>query len=592
MTIPHACMESPHTFMSSSAGEENSGSAVDSGTPAITDTSDKTSNHKPNRMLLELLEDSNKYDMRSQCSLPESWLRKRPQVSYKLTHTKVLKQDDNMKKAEKNTSSSRPSRKNKNKLVKNGVAIKSTKTVSSLKKNKSRKEATKRVTTSNGASKEHKVISKSNQTKLPDISNLANFEPEESSQTAGKSSSDSNQQKKGNESFIVDSDEKLILAHDFFNLDNFSESFNGNITSSLILSTKDTETQRIIRVYSIMYPEHYEEYKIDFASYSKQYYNSIVEIGKFIEYAVMLYMPQPFYDQGTKIVRSLNEAFDTMNQELFIETVEEYNKVITSIPRSSIITRLRSLKSIPRSFIHDFLQIAYSRCILPNVNGLKEYQGFSNFVYGELLPSFLSTAFDQCGLKSEHLFMDLGSGVGNCVVQASLEYGCKLSFGCEIMQNASELAELQLEELRNRCALWGIRVRPIEFCLRKSFVDNHRVNELLPQCDIILINNFIFDAKLNQMVERLIQRLKPGCKLITLRNLRPSGYTINFYDVENILNRLKVQKFVLPDDSVSWTYKGGGEYYISTVESDIDDSVFHSYAKGRVRSNKTIKYTR
>ena len=54
-------------------------------------------------------------------------------------------------------------------------------------------------------------------------------------------------------------------------------------------------------------------------------------------------------------------------------------------------------------------------------------------------------------MKCDQIFVDLGSGVGNCVLQAALEVGCE-SCGCEMMDKACNLAELQEEEFKARSA--------------------------------------------------------------------------------------------------------------------------------------------
>lgn len=52
-------------------------------------------------------------------------------------------------------------------------------------------------------------------------------------------------------------------------------------------------------------------------------------------------------------------------------------------------------------------------------------------------------------------FIDLGSGVGNCVVQAALAAGCE-SFGVELQDTPAELAELQIKEVQNRARMYGV----------------------------------------------------------------------------------------------------------------------------------------
>ncbi|AGO14123.1 AaceriAER326Cp [[Ashbya] aceris (nom. inval.)] len=508
---------------------------------------------KANRMLLGLLEDSSRYDMKSDYSLPDTWLRKRRPGAQTTVDGEAESIDT--KKTRTTGKKVKPSGPGPDAKRKPATAPAPT----NCKKEGTALAASRKA--SNGQTR-----AASSATRNTGSTNVGPFEPS--------------------------SDDTIELGHQFFRVNAPSAGIDCEITSSLLLTPKDIAAQQIVRLHFIRHPEVSEEYKVSFEHPNNGFFNPIHEIGKCIKYAVEIYFPKTFKKRGSKLLQQLSSAYASRDQTAFVQAVEQYNDLVRTIPQSQVSAHLQQTNKIPRAFIHDILQIAYSRCVLPNVSGLKEYRSFSNFVYGELLPTFLSTVYQQCSLKPGQIFIDLGSGVGNCVVQASLEYGCALSFGCEIMKNASTLAEEQLKELEKRCVLWGIDLKPIEFSLRKSFIDNDRVNALLPQCDVLLINNFIFDSKLNQAVEKLIQGLKPGCKIITLRNLRPSGYTINFDDVENILNRLKVEKFTLPEDSVSWTYRGGGEYFISTVQADIDESVFHSYAKGRVRGMRPPKYTR
>lgn len=385
--------------------------------------------------------------------------------------------------------------------------------------------------------------------------------------------------------FINWNQDRMAIEYDMFDITNLglNEEYHDTPLPSISLTSKRYHNEsEVLKVAlrSPLYPNHFEEYHVDFSK-DNLIYNPMSEIGKLIEYSASMYLPEQYANKlKSDIIPQLNEAFDTSNDALFANKVNEYNTIVEKIPRGEVIEHLAQLKTFPPSFIHDFLHIVYTRSIHPNYRKLKEYEAFSNYVYGELLPNFLTDAYSKCGLNSNSTFMDLGSGVGNCVVQAALEYGCKLSFGCEIMSNASALTELQNEELVKRCKLAGLKLSPLEFSLRKSFVDNQRVNELVPQCDVILINNFLFDSAMNREVEKIIQSVKVGCRIITLKNLRPCGYTIDFYNVDSILNRLKVEKFELKKGSVSWTHNGG-EYFISTVLPDVDESLFDPNVRKR-----------
>lgn len=176
----------------------------------------------------------------------------------------------------------------------------------------------------------------------------------------------------------------------------------------------------------ILFPGVEEEYLIC-SKVQKFGYNPLPEIGQSIESAVLLYFPNTYKTKGQELVRSLNDAFERSDDQSFEKIVLKYNDLISTIPRDLIVKNLSSNPDVPVSFVHFLLHTCYTRAIYPHARKLKKYTSFSNFVYGELMPDFLTIVFKKCGLNSNSIFMDLGSGVGNCVIQASLEFGCKLS---------------------------------------------------------------------------------------------------------------------------------------------------------------------
>lgn len=364
----------------------------------------------------------------------------------------------------------------------------------------------------------------------------------------------------------------------------------GKIGKRLHKGKRNTPTDILIKLKSPLFFNQVETFTVNFTKDVSRY-NPMLEIGKIIEYVALVYLPEPYStSMKVNIIPQLNEAYDTSNTKYFVQMVEQYNKFIVTVPRNEIIRHIKNLKQVPLSFIHDFLQIVYTRAIHPRASQLRHYEAFSNYVYGELLPSFLSKVYKQCNLNHSSTFLDLGSGVGNCVIQASLEYNCKLSAGCEIMKDASDLTECQYKELKERCKLMGLTLMPIKYFLRESFVGHKGVKEVLKDCDVLLINNFLFDMKLNKEVEKLLQDVKVGCKIISLKSLRAPGYAVDFYNTDNIMSRLKIERFKFDEDSVSWTHSGG-EYYISTVLDVIDESLLDISNRFR-RSRQPIKYSR
>lgn len=159
-------------------------------------------------------------------------------------------------------------------------------------------------------------------------------------------------------------------------------------------------------------------------------------------------------------------------------------------PQSCFREAVRSWTHVPFPVVQRIVDETYQRAVAPHAKQLKRYQSFSSEVYGELLPSFVSDIFRAAGLREDSLFLDLGSGVGNVVLQASLETGCK-SYGIEIMPSPARLARSQLEQFKMRCKMWGVRHGEIEL-EEGDMLKSARVDQLVKEADVVLVNNKVF----------------------------------------------------------------------------------------------------
>lgn len=342
-----------------------------------------------------------------------------------------------------------------------------------------------------------------------------------------------------------------------------------------------------IELNSVVFPQLKEPY---YLMESRDFeLDPLEEIGKLMESLSITYFPEEYklivynpLDPYNSIAGRLSKGMDDADQKVILDSIKEYNDLVTKIHQENgFIKHLKEKKTISRAFVHELLNQMYSRAVSPSVQRLRKYEAFSNNVYGELLPNFLSKAFDQVGLSSKSTFIDLGSGVGNVTIQAALEYGCE-SYGCEVMENASDLADLQHQVFNERCKLFGLNPGKVGFFNHQSFVDNPEVEAVVSRCDVILVNNFIFTPDLNREVIKLFRNLKAGTKIISLKNLVPAGHVVEFDDIENIINKFKVECFALDNGSVSWTDRGG-IYFVSEIMGEINPDFLTVY-RGR-RSN-------
>jgi H3 lysine-79-specific histone-lysine N-methyltransferase len=289
-----------------------------------------------------------------------------------------------------------------------------------------------------------------------------------------------------------------------------------------------------------------------------------------------------FKEPDSGLIRQLEKARnilsstgDITNKELldgFKKAVDNYNSTIEGLVQDgALATNLDAMHHLPLKMVKCIIEQVYDRAVSPKVELLKQYEAGSDNVYGELKPPFISEALAEAGLKSDQVFVDLGSGVGNVVLQAALEFGCE-SWGCEMMENACKLADAQQKEFAARCRLWGIQTGQVQL-KRGNFLENREILKTIQKADVILVNNQVFTPELNQKLTDLFLDLKDGCKIISLKPFVDDGHQVTSRHLFNPANLLVVTKLEYFSGSVSWT-DGGGSYYIARK----DDKRLESFA--------------
>ncbi|EAU37024.1 conserved hypothetical protein [Aspergillus terreus NIH2624] len=301
----------------------------------------------------------------------------------------------------------------------------------------------------------------------------------------------------------------------------------------------------------------------------KDDFRPIDDIFQVIDIVSQHYVPEEeadvFNNESTGIKRKLRRALAHSSETDFRQVVADYNDTIERLRRDGTIAKkLDSTHRLTLPLVERILTQIYSRTVSPRVESLRQYENGTDNVYGELLPRFISTIFKETKLKSNMVFVDLGSGVGNVVLQAALEIGCE-SWGCEMMQNACELAELQQTEFKARCRLWGIAPGKTHL-VRGDFLKEQSIIDVLKRADVILINNQAFTPQLNTELVNHFLDMKEGCQIVSLKSFVPAGHKIQSRNLNSPINLLKVKQRNYWSNSVSWT-DVGGTYFIATKDS-------------------------
>lgn len=282
---------------------------------------------------------------------------------------------------------------------------------------------------------------------------------------------------------------------------------------------------------------------------------------------------------GKRIVREMRVALRRMDQDMFVDLVSQYNTLLEKfrsglLPQdnpsrqdqegrsSSMVAGINQRGGSFELVSHLLLQV-YNRVVSPQVEKLRQYKAFSNNVYGEINPILTNELLQRCKVDSNGVFLDLGCGIGNVVIQAGAQTGCE-AYGVEIMSEPARLGQAQVTEFIARSRCYKLDHGPIEV-IHGDFLEIPRVAQLLSRATVVLANNYAFDSALNQRLLALFLELQDGAKIISLRSFVPNGHRITERNAGSVESILKVQTHRYPPGSVSWT-GAAGYYYIHEVD--------------------------
>ncbi|KAK0465647.1 S-adenosyl-L-methionine-dependent methyltransferase [Armillaria novae-zelandiae] len=285
--------------------------------------------------------------------------------------------------------------------------------------------------------------------------------------------------------------------------------------------------------------------------------------------------PAEPYPEGPygNLLRSFQRAIHIRDGPLFSTTLQKINTLFRELkypsllrpnllgdvflptPTNELKTAVSSWPNVPKNVLLRVVEENYQRSVGPHVQSLKQYEAFSSTVYGELMPSLVYDILANTNLDQNSLFIDLGSGVGNILVHASLQTGCR-SYGIELMPAPAGVAKNMVQHFATRCRMWGVSLGNVEA----------EEGDMLEKADVVLVDNKVFDERLNEAIRAKFLDLKEGAIVVSLK---PVLTERNVDDMSAIFD---VQEKTYRSGDVSWG-PGGGTYYVHrTVRSRFENS--------------------
>jgi [histone H3]-lysine79 N-trimethyltransferase len=261
-----------------------------------------------------------------------------------------------------------------------------------------------------------------------------------------------------------------------------------------------------------------------------------------------------------KLRRIENKSKSPGTQTQYSGVVQEFNDCLLALHKDGTLSRnLSQLDRLPLAFVEHILDQIYARTVSPQVHLVRKYKAFDDSVYGELKPRFMTRIFKETKLRSDQVFVDLGHGVGNCVLQAALEIGCE-SYGCEKQTHPAQLAELQEKEFPERCRMWGIKPGKVRL-IHGDFLETPEVDSILKRADVVLINNQAFNPPLMDALKYKFLDLKDGCQIVCLKPFRDTYFKTREDNISDPQNKIDVTEYDRYGGDVDWA-DAAGKWYI------------------------------
>ncbi|RMZ71406.1 Histone-lysine N-methyltransferase H3 lysine-79 specific [Pyrenophora seminiperda CCB06] len=293
-------------------------------------------------------------------------------------------------------------------------------------------------------------------------------------------------------------------------------------------------------------------------------YSPLEDIYFSIEEIIQHYLPPDLSadlsSDALGTVRLLKRAVTKDSPELFKQELDKFNTLIKDRYSDGTIPRiLDDTHALPLSLVKRITAQSYTRIVSPHAHRLRKVHG-KETTYGELLTPFVHKIFAQTRLNSSHTFVDLGSGVGNVVLQSALQTGAQ-SWGIEKMPLAASLGTQQAAELQARARLWNIRLGAIDL-LEGDFLESPQIDAVLRRADVVLVNNKVFGETLNNLLLQKFLDLKMGCKVVSLESFGGGGAKQGVRNEQSIAGLFDEERFESGTNSVSWAGESV-EYFIA-----------------------------
>ncbi|XP_034942950.1 histone-lysine N-methyltransferase, H3 lysine-79 specific isoform X2 [Chelonus insularis] len=257
--------------------------------------------------------------------------------------------------------------------------------------------------------------------------------------------------------------------------------------------------------------------------------------------------------------------YDPRDYESMKSLCDRFNRAIDSLVQLEKGTSLPSQrlnKRPSRGLLRHILQQTYNQAVV-EPDKLNQYEPFSPEVYGETSYELVCQMIDQIDVTEDDIFIDLGSGVGQVVLQMAASTFCKISVGVEKAEVPSRYAQSMEINFRKWLNWYGKRCGEYRLVKGDFLADENR--ESITSATIVFVNNFAFGPTVDHQLKERFADLRDGARIVSSKSFCPLNFRITDRNLSDIGTIMHVSEMTPLKGSVSWTGKPVS-YYLHVID--------------------------
>ncbi|XP_057339475.1 histone-lysine N-methyltransferase, H3 lysine-79 specific-like isoform X3 [Microplitis mediator] len=270
-------------------------------------------------------------------------------------------------------------------------------------------------------------------------------------------------------------------------------------------------------------------------------------------------------DLKLPLENNILQNYDTRDYDSMKGLCDRFNRAIDSLVQLEKGTSLPSMrlnKRPSRGLLRHILQQTYNQAVV-EPDKLNQYEPFSPEVYGETSYELVCQMIDQIDVTEDDIFIDLGSGVGQVVLQMAAATYCKISLGVEKADVPSRYAQNMEVNFRKWLSWYGKRCGEYRLVKGDFLADENR--ESITSATIVFVNNFAFGPTVDHQLKERFADLRDGARIVSSKSFCPLNFRITDRNLSDIGTIMHVSEMTPLKGSVSWTGKPVS-YYLHVID--------------------------